>query len=121
MISGDRVSTLEHPEPAMSEVNTDKLLEDLRAVIRDAEELLRTTTGQTGEHIAQARAKAEASLHAAKAMLHSLGDAARVRARDTARCADTYVRSNPWAAMGAGAALGFFIGMMLGQRPGRPD
>jgi ElaB/YqjD/DUF883 family membrane-anchored ribosome-binding protein len=50
----------------MSGVDTDKLLKDLRTVIHDAEELLRVTAGQAGEHIAQARAKAEASQESAR-------------------------------------------------------
>jgi ElaB/YqjD/DUF883 family membrane-anchored ribosome-binding protein len=105
----------------MTQVDTDKLLEDLRAVIRDAEELLRATAGQAGEHIAQARTKAEASLHSAKSMLHAMGGAADARARDAARAVNSGVRDNPWMVMGASAAVGFFIGMMLGRRPGRPE
>lgn len=105
----------------MSETNTEKLLEDLRAVIRDAEELLGATAGQAGEHIAQVRAKAEASLQSAKAMLAAVGATANARARDTARQADAYVHGNPWIAVGAGAAVGILIGMLLGHRPGRAD
>src|SRR5690606_28599468 len=50
----------------MSQVNTDKLIEDLRQVVRDAEDLLRATAGQAGEKIAEARARAEESLRIAK-------------------------------------------------------
>ena len=103
----------------MSEVNTEKLLEDLRAVIRDAEELLRATAGQAGEHIAAARAKAEASLQSARALLATLCDTGTARARDAARSADSYVHGNPWVAVGAGAAAGLLLGLLLGHRSGR--
>ena len=46
-----------------------KLVEDLKAVVAGAEELLKATASQTGERIAAARAKAEESLKAAKARL----------------------------------------------------
>jgi ElaB/YqjD/DUF883 family membrane-anchored ribosome-binding protein len=105
----------------MSEINSDKLIEDLRAVIRDAEELLRTTAGQAGEHIAQARAKAEASLQSAKAMLAAMGATANARARDALRSADSYVQGNPWLAVGAGAAVGLLVGLLISRRPGRAD
>jgi len=43
-----------------------KLVEDLRAVVADAEELLKVTADQTGARIAAVRAKAEESVKAAK-------------------------------------------------------
>lgn len=105
----------------MSEMNTDKLLEDLRAVIRDAEELLHATAGQAGEHIAQARAKAEASLQSARSLLAALCDTTAGRARGAARSADAYVQGNPWVAVGAGAAAGLLLGLLLGHRSGRSE
>jgi ElaB/YqjD/DUF883 family membrane-anchored ribosome-binding protein len=105
----------------MSETNTERLLEDLHTVIHDAEELLRTTAGQAGEHIAQARAKAEASLQSARSLLAALGDSAAARARNAARSADSYVRGNPWVAVGTGAAVGLLLGLLLARRPGRGE
>jgi ElaB/YqjD/DUF883 family membrane-anchored ribosome-binding protein len=105
----------------MSEMNTDKLLEDLHTVIRDAEELLRATAGQAGEHIAQTRARAEATLQSARSLLSSLGDAAAARARRAARAADACVQGNPWVAVGAGAAVGLLAGLLMARRPGRTE
>lgn len=101
----------------MSEVSTDKLLEDLRLVIHDAEELLKATAGQAGEHIAQARARAEASLRAAREKLAAAMDSGiGTRARDAAGRADACVHGNPWLAIGAGAAVGLVIGLLVGNR-----
>ena len=41
----------------MKHVTTDTLIADLKAVVEDAEELLRATAGQTGEKVAAARAR----------------------------------------------------------------
>jgi ElaB/YqjD/DUF883 family membrane-anchored ribosome-binding protein len=47
----------------------EKLLDDLRTLASDTEELLRATANQTGEQIGVARGKAQESLLAAKARL----------------------------------------------------
>jgi len=74
-----------------------KLVEDLKAVVADAEELLKATASQTGERIAAARAKAEESLKAAKAT-------------------EDYVRANPWKAMGIAAGAGFVLCLLATRR-----
>ena len=43
----------------MERVTTDKLMQDMRTVVQDAEELLRSTAGQTGEKIEVVRARAQ--------------------------------------------------------------
>ena len=102
----------------MSHENTDKLLEDVRQVIHDAEELLRATAGQAGEHITKVRTKAEAALRCAKEQLASMGASAGANVRQAAEHTDTYVRSNPWLAVGAGALAGLLAGLLIGRRRG---
>ena len=75
-------------------------MEDLRAVVADAEELLKATASQTGERIAAARAKAEESLKAAKARLAEEEVAVLAKTRAAAKAAGDYVRANPWKAVG---------------------
>ena len=53
----------------MEQVTREKLMEDLRTVFVDVEELLKATASQTGDRITAARAKAEESLKVAKARL----------------------------------------------------
>ena len=92
----------------MSHPNTDQLLDDLKQVIHDAEELLKATAGQAGEHISQARVRAEASLRSAKAQLAEMGGGTAGNIRNAAKHANTYVKSNPWIAVGAGALFAGF-------------
>lgn len=105
----------------MPQVSTERLLKDLHVVIHDAEQLLMATAGQTGEQITQIRDRAEASLRSAKAQLAALGIDAEGMVRGAAARGDAYVRGNPWIAVGAGAAAGLVIGLLLGRRSGRPD
>lgn len=103
----------------MSAATTEQLLEDLKQVIHDAEELLRATAGQAGEHIAQARASAEASLLKAKTQLSAMAHTATGAARNAAEHTDRYVHSNPWPAIGAGVVAGLLAGLLIGRRGGR--
>jgi ElaB/YqjD/DUF883 family membrane-anchored ribosome-binding protein len=80
-------------------------MNDLRAVIADAEELLRATAGETGERVQEVRARAEASLRAARE--HLKGAGAEL---------DTQVRAHPWAAVGIAAAIGLVAGVLLARK-----
>lgn len=100
----------------MQQISTDKLVHDLRAVVTDAEELLKATAGQTGERVDKVRARAEESLRAARARLQETGTLAQERARDAARQVDQQVHENAWAAVGVAAGIGVLLGIVLGRR-----
>ena len=97
-------------------VSKQKLMEDLSAVVTDAEELLKATANQTGERIAAARAKAEESLRIAKIRLADAQEALLEKAKVAAKQADTYVHDNPWKAAGIAAAVGVLIGALISRR-----
>jgi ElaB/YqjD/DUF883 family membrane-anchored ribosome-binding protein len=96
--------------------SADQLIDDLHAVIRDAETLLRATAAQTGEKIQEARTRAEESVRQAKERLAGVEDEALARARALADEADVYVRANPWAAVGIAAGVALVLGLLLGRR-----
>jgi ElaB/YqjD/DUF883 family membrane-anchored ribosome-binding protein len=101
----------------MSEaVTTDKLFEDMQAVVRDAEALLKATAAQGGEKVQEARARTEESLRQAKARLASVEDEALKRARALAGEAEEYMRDNPWHAMGIAAGVGLVLGLLISRR-----
>ena len=93
-----------------------KLAEDLKAVIADAEELLKATATQTGERFAAARAKAEESLKAAKVRLAEEEVALRAKTKAAAKAAEDYVRANPCKALGITAAVAFVLGILVARR-----
>jgi ElaB/YqjD/DUF883 family membrane-anchored ribosome-binding protein len=103
-------------DAANTEVTTDQLLADLKTVMNDAEALLRATSSQTGEKIAEVRARAEASLRQAKERLSSIEDEALRRAREVADATDEYVRENPWQSVGIAAGVGLLVGLLLARR-----
>jgi len=91
------------------------LVADLKAVVRDAEALLRATEGQAGERIAEVRAKVKESLHQAKTRIDEVGVDVGARAREAGRSTNAYVHENPWPAIGVAALVGFLLGN-LGHR-----
>jgi ElaB/YqjD/DUF883 family membrane-anchored ribosome-binding protein len=97
-------------------ISADQLIDDLTAVIREAENLLRATAAQTGEKVDQVRARAEESVRQAKARLAGIEEEAIERARVLAGDADHYVRGNPWAAVGIAAGIGLVLGLLMSRR-----
>src|SRR5258706_13733141 len=87
------------------ETAKNNLMDDLRAVLADAEELLRATADQAGPHVQEVRARAEESLRAA-----------RERLEGTGRQLDAQVREHPWAAVGIAAGIGLGIGILLSRK-----
>jgi ElaB/YqjD/DUF883 family membrane-anchored ribosome-binding protein len=96
--------------------NRDKLVQDMRVVIADAEDLLRATANQAGEKIAVARERIQDSLHQAKVKLAEAEALVRERAAQAAHYTDEYVHENPWRAIGAAAAIGLLLGLLISRR-----
>ncbi len=97
-------------------VTTAKLLEDLQAVVRDAEALLQETATHTGERVAAVLARAEESLQQAKTRLSETQDEVLQSARDAAQATENYVKQNPWQSLGIAAGVGVLIGLLLRRR-----
>ncbi len=94
----------------------DKLMSDLRIVIRDTEDLLANTGQQAGEGFKAAKAKIEASLAAAKDELAVAQEVVVVKAKEAAKTTDEYVKAHPWQAVGFGAAVGVILGFLISRK-----
>lgn len=94
----------------------DTLFDELRAVVRDAEALVKATSAQTGERLQETRARAEESLRIARARLAEFEDDAMRRAREMADTTESYVRENPWQAVGVAVGVGVLIGLLMHRR-----
>ncbi len=94
----------------------DKLVKDVRVLMDDTEELLRTTAAQTGEKVVEARDKVRQAVSGLKPALEKAQTAVTERATQVASDSDAYVRENPWTMTGIAAAIGIFIGVVIGFR-----
>jgi ElaB/YqjD/DUF883 family membrane-anchored ribosome-binding protein len=97
-------------------VTKEKLMQDVKVVISDAEELLRATASQAGEKVSAAREKVQDSLHRAKVKLAEAEDVLIDKGKQAARVTDEYVHDNPWKSMGYVAAAGLIVGLLLSRR-----
>jgi ElaB/YqjD/DUF883 family membrane-anchored ribosome-binding protein len=100
----------------MPEADTRRLMDDLRAVVHDAEALMTATADEAGAGVREARLRAAESLEQARVRLEELEAEVRARAREAADDADAYVRQHPWQSIGVAAAVGFLIGLLVSRR-----
>ena len=100
----------------MEHVTSEKLMQDMRVVVADAEDLLKATAGQTGERIEKVRARAEESLRTARNRLQIAGKAVQENAAEALHTVDDQVHENPWTAVGIAAGVGLVLGILVGRR-----
>ena len=89
--------------------NGGRLAEELRALVSDAEALLRTSTGTAS---AAEQQHAEETLAQLRARLTALEQQVKARARDV----DSYVRDNPWQAVAMAGGVALLLGLIMGRR-----
>jgi ElaB/YqjD/DUF883 family membrane-anchored ribosome-binding protein len=89
--------------------NGGKLAEELRALVSDAEALLRNSTGTAS---AAEQEHAEATLAELRARMTALEQQVKARARDV----DNYVRDNPWQAVAVAGGVALLLGLIMGRR-----
>ena len=97
-------------------ISAGQLIDDLTAVIRDAESLLRATAAQTGDKVEEIRTRAEESVRQAKEGLAGIEEETLQHARVLAGEAEEYVRGNPWQAVGIAAGIGLVLGLLMTRR-----
>ena len=103
-------------QEAVERASKEKLMEDMKIVVADAEDLLRATANQTGERIVAARTKAEESLRAARMRLAEAQASVVEKVKVAAKTTDNYVHENPWQAMGIAAVAGLVLGALISRR-----
>lgn len=99
-----------------TEATVEQLYTDLKAVIRDAEALLKSSNEIGGEKIEAVRARAEETFKRARARLEAAEEETVRRTRELVQDTDQYVRAHPWQSIGIAVGLGLIIGLLLGRR-----
>lgn len=89
---------------------------DLKTVIRDIQILLKAAAANGTELAGNAREQLEAALLKLQTRLIEVEKTAAARAAEVGKAADTYVRENPWYAVGAAAGIGLVVGMLICRR-----
>lgn len=100
----------------MNTVPSKQLTADLKAVINDAEALLKATAGDAGTKLGGVRDRLAESMQVARARAADMEDAVIEQTRAAAKATDTYVHQNPWPSIGIAAAAGLVLGILIGRR-----
>jgi len=93
------------------EASTEKLLQDLKAVVRDGEELLKAGAADLSQRGAAARERLAAALDVARDTKDRLQEKARVGAKK----ADLYIRANPYESIGIAFGVGMLFGVLINR------
>lgn len=102
---------------AATESNTQgSFAQDLRHIVEDADQLLKTAAKAGDSQFDSVRDKLQAQLRRMRGQLDEIETAAVQRARAAARATDEAVHSHPYAAIGIGAAVGLLVGVLIARR-----
>jgi ElaB/YqjD/DUF883 family membrane-anchored ribosome-binding protein len=99
-----------------TQVARDQLIADFKAVIHDAEELIKATSNQTGDKIAAVRGRAEESLREARHKLDEIEGSVADRTKAAVKATDQLVHDKPWQSVALATTVGVMLGMLISRR-----
>jgi ElaB/YqjD/DUF883 family membrane-anchored ribosome-binding protein len=115
-----RGDAMETHFPDMENTHTrlarERMLSDVRALVRDAEELLHATADDVSDKAAEARAKVTAALDRARATCHELQEQSMASAKAAVKKADATIRDHPYESLGIAFGLGILLGVLLKRK-----
>jgi ElaB/YqjD/DUF883 family membrane-anchored ribosome-binding protein len=93
-------------------VNRDKLVQDLKNVVRDAEDMIKATADEISDKTKEARQRLTAAVTSARATLTDLENKAVAGAKAT----DRLIREHPYPSIGVAVGLGLLVGLLVNRR-----
>ena len=99
-------------ETTTSRESSEKVMQDLKALVHDGEQLLKAGAGELGEKGHELRAKMQATIDSAKATCHRLEE----KAVAGAKVADKAIREHPYQAVGIAFGIGLLIGVLATRK-----
>ena len=92
-------------------MSTERLANDLKAIARDAEDLIKATAGEVSEKAKEARSRLMVALESAKGRCEELQEKAVAGAKAT----DKIIRDHPYESIGIAFGVGVLIGVLVGR------
>jgi ElaB/YqjD/DUF883 family membrane-anchored ribosome-binding protein len=94
-----------------TEQANERLTGDLKALMRDAEELMKATAGQAGEKLTEMRSRA-AAIESAKTTCYQMEEKTIAAAKVT----DRTIRDHPYESIGIAFGVGLLVGVLVGRK-----
>lgn len=98
-----------------SEAN-ERLVNDVKLLMRDAEELLKATAGEAGEKLKEVRSRVAKAVESAKETCEDLQEATVKNVKKGAKAVDETVRDHPYESIGIAFGVGLLIGVLVSRR-----
>jgi ElaB/YqjD/DUF883 family membrane-anchored ribosome-binding protein len=95
-----------------AELNTNKLVTDLKRVVRDSEEFLNATKDSVGAKAQEVRERLTDALDTAKDTCLRLEE----KALESAKAADRTIRDHPYQSIGVALGVGLLIGALVARK-----
>ena len=102
--------------PAGNADAREKLMNNMKTIIGDAESWLKSSAAQSGPDMQAMKEQFEDTLKTAKTDLLHIEANMLARTKLAAMATDTYVKDNPWQSVGLGAVVGLLFGYLLTRR-----
>lgn len=96
-------------------VSKQVLIEDIKLLISDAQEILQLIADQTSESVTDLRFRLEDKIAKYKKDLTRLQEATVTKVTEAGRATDDYVHHEPWKAIGIAAGIAFVVGVLVGR------
>lgn len=89
---------------------------DMKTLVKDAQELFREASHVTGEKAEELRAKGLVLLDTAMEKAHEVQAVALEKGKAAAKSTDEFVHEHPWKAVAISAGIGVLVGMLISRR-----
>lgn len=100
----------------MLESNIKTVRNDMKTLLKDAQDLFREAASMTGVKADELRGKGQALLDAAMAKAQEVQVAAIDTGKEIAQSTDDFVHEHPWKAVAIAAGAGLVLGVLIARR-----
>jgi ElaB/YqjD/DUF883 family membrane-anchored ribosome-binding protein len=105
-------TTFEETQAAQGAVSREKVKEDLRVLVHDAEALLKATAGDMSEKAKDVRSRLTETLEKAKATCQRLQE----KTVGAAQATDKVIRAHPYESIGIAFGVGLLLGVLVSRK-----
>lgn len=89
---------------------------DMKTLVKDAQELFREAGHATGDKAEELRAKGLVLLDAAMEKAHEVQAIALEKGKVAAQTTDEFVHEHPWKAVAISAGVGMLLGLLISRK-----
>lgn len=95
----------------MKSTGVEKILEELKDLLEDGEELVRSSSGDVRKKGRKVRHELTEALESAREACHQLES----QVNDAVETTDRSIRKHPYRSVGIGLGIGFLLGWLMGR------